>query len=127
MPLSGATPARGAGALNGGCYTVALVSAFTTSTGAVAETYGQTGFSLGSFTSGVATLTFPKSFKFLEGRGVHNTDDATASSRFELVVRDVDLAAGTAVVRLVEGDAGATDSSHTAPTGVLKLVLTVGE
>lgn len=95
MPLSGASPARGAGALKGGCYTVGFV--FTLSSGAVTMTYGQQGFTVGTFTNGEATLSFPKHFKFLSGFGNANTYVSnTAGSVHDLRVSQVDLAAGTA-------------------------------
>jgi hypothetical protein len=124
----GATPAFGAGAVRSGACMVAIQGTFTTSTGVFAAT-GETlrEYTLGSFTSGVATLTFPKHLSFLHGWGEHNTDNSSAASRYRLRVVTVDLAAGTASVRIVRESDGATDTSHAAPTGTLKLLLWTGE
>jgi len=127
LPI-GATPAFGAGAVRGGCTIVAIQGTFTTSTGAFAAT-GEPNreYSLGSFTAGVATLTFPKHLSFLHGSGTHNTDSATEALRHLLTVRNVDLAAGTAVVRLIQEDDASEDADHSAPTGTLRLVLFTGD
>lgn len=127
LPI-GAVPAFGAGALRGGPCIVAIQGTFTTSTGVFAAT-GETNreYSLGSFTSGVATLTFPKSLTFLFGQGEHNTDNSSAASRFYLRVATVDYTLGTATVRLIKESDGTTDTTHAAATGTLKLVLTTGD
>jgi hypothetical protein len=125
--IQGASPAFGAGAVDGGCAIGALYGTFTTSTGAFSQTRGPAGFTLGSFTSGVATLTFPTHLKFLYAFGHHNTDSATEAARHSLVVRDVDLTLGTATVRLVQDDSEAEDADHSVATGILKLVLIIGE
>lgn len=126
LPI-GASQAFGAGALSGGPCTVAIEGTFTTSTGAFAATKAPREYSLSSFTSGVAALTFPKHLRFLFGLGQHNTDNSSAASRYSLRVATVDLAAGTAVVRIVRESDGATDTSHAAPTGTLKLLLWTGD
>ena len=127
LPI-GATPAFGAGAVRGGCTIVAIQGTFTTSTGAFAAT-GEPNreYTLGSFTAGVATLTFPKHLSFLWGVGSHNTDSATEALRHNLEVRGIDLAAGTATVRLVQADDDSEDADHSAPTGTLNLVLFTGD
>lgn len=123
----GATPAFGAGAIRKDPQIICIQGTFTTTTGVFAAT-GEPikGYSLGSFTSGVATLTFPKDLTFLYGTGHHNTDSATEASRFNLQVRDVSYALGTATVRLTLASDDTEDSSHAAPTGTLKLVLFTG-
>lgn len=126
LPI-GASPAFGGGAIRKDPAIVCIQGTFTTSTGVFAAT-GEpiSGYSLGSFTAGVAALTFPKDLTFLHGFGIHNTDSATEASRFKLDVRDVSYADGTAVVRLVRVSDDAEDSAHAAPTGTLKLVLITG-
>jgi hypothetical protein len=126
LPI-GAAPAFGGGAIRKDPAIVCIQGTFTTSTGAFAAT-GEPikGYSLGSFTAGVATLTFPKSLTFLHGFGTHNTDSATEALRHHLEVRAVDYAAGTAAVRLVQADDNSEDADHSAPTGTLKLVLITG-
>ncbi len=127
MSAIGATPAFGAGAIRKDPTTVCIQGTFTTATGVFAAT-GEPikGYTLGSFTAGVATLTFPKDLTFLHGFGTHNTDSATEALRHHLEVRAVDYAAGTATVRLVQADDNSEDADHSAPTGVLKLVLITG-
>lgn len=125
--IPGASPAFGAGALDDSCTIVGIQGTFTTSTGAFTATRTPTGYSLGDFTSGVATLTFPKHLTFLQGWGIHNTDSATEAERHLLTVRDVDYSAGTATVRLIQEDDASEDADHSAPTGTLRLVLFVGD
>lgn len=121
------SPAFAAGAIENGGSLGVLFGTFTTSTGAFSQTKAPRGFTLGSFTSGVATLTFPKHLSFLFSFGHHNTDSATEALRHSLVVRDVDLALGTATVRLVQDDTEAEDADHSVATGVLKLILIYGD
>ena len=127
LPI-GAVVSHGAGAMRSGPCVVALQGTFTTSTGVFAAT-GESlkEYSLSSFTSGVATLSFPKHLSFLAGWGMHDTDNASAASRFTLRIGTVSLSAGTAVVRLIKESDGTTDTSHAAPTGTLKLALWTGE
>lgn len=127
MPQPRSSPAFGAGAIANGPTLGALYGTFTTSTGAFSQTSGPSGFTLGSFTSGVATLTFPTHLAFLFAFGHHNTDSATEASRFELKVRDVSLTLGTATVRLCLSSDDSEDAAHAAPTGVLKLILVYGD
>lgn len=122
MPISTASPARGAGALSQGCYHVGMT--FTTSSEAVTETLGQTGFSVGDFSTGVATITFPKHFKFLAGVCHVNTDNASAASRQNMELRNINLSAGTATLRVTDSASGATEA---AANGTYRLVLTCGE
>jgi hypothetical protein len=127
LPI-GATPASGAGAVRKDPCTVCIQGTFTTSTGAfVATGEPLAEYSLGSFTAGVAALTFPKHLTFLHGFGTHNTDSATEALRHHLEVRNVNYAAGTAVVRLVRADYNTEDADHSAPTGTLKLVSITGD
>lgn len=126
MTTQGASPAFGTGAVDGGLEIGAIYGTFTTSTGAFSQTRGPKGFTLGSFTSGVAALTFPTHLHFLYAFGHHNTDSATEAERHSLVVRDVDLTAGTAVVRLVQDDSEAEDADHSVGTGILKLIIISG-
>lgn len=116
-------PVSAGGALETGANIGTITASFTTSTGAVSVTKAPKGFSLGSFTSGVATLSFPKSFSFLDGWGKHTTDSATAADRRSLLVNTVSLADGTAQVRLILDSDGSTDTSHTIGTGTLVLHL----
>jgi hypothetical protein len=123
MPVSGSVNCWASGALRtGGNYGV-LTGTFTTSTGAFSQTSGPAGVTLGSFTSGVATLTIPKTFGFLDGWGKHAADSATAANRRSLLLNTVDLAAGTAQVRLILDSDGSTDTTHSIGTGVLTLHL----
>ena len=123
----GSAPGLGGGAIRKDPCTVAIQGTFTTSTGVFAAT-GEplSGYSLGSFTSGVATLTFPKDLTFLQAFGEHNTDNSSAASRYSLRVVTVNYSAGTASVRLVRESDGATDTGHAAPTGTLRLVMVTG-
>jgi len=124
----GARPASGAGAVAKDCQIVGITGTFTTSTGVFAAT-GETcrEYTLGSFTAGVAPLTFPKHLTFLSGFGYHNTDSATEAARHRLTVRAVNLAAGTAVVRLTQEDDDSEDADHSAATGTLFLTLFTGD
>ena len=128
MMPNGSTQAFGGGAIRKDPCTVCIQGTFTTSTGVFTAT-GEPNreYSLGSFTAGVATLTFPKHLSFLHGSGTHNTDSATEALRHLLTVRNVDLAAGTAVVRLIQEDDASEDADHSAPTGTLRLVLFTGD
>lgn len=112
MPLSGASPARGAGALKGGCYTVGLVFTHTASTGAVSVSQGQTGFGVTASSAGTVSLTFPKSLRFLAGFA-----SQSGSTQGGAEVVSVDLAAGTASL-VFGGDPG---------TCTVYLTLVVGE
>jgi len=127
MMPNGSTPAFGGGAIRKDPCVVCIQGTFTTSTGVFTAT-GEpvNGYSLGSFTAGVATLTFPKDLTFLHGFGTHNTDSATEALRHHLEVRNVSYSAGTATVRLVQADDNTEDADHSAPTGTLKLVLITG-
>ena len=127
MMPNGSTQAFGGGAIRKDPCTVCIQGTFTTSTGVFTAT-GEpvSGYSLGSFTAGVATLTFPKDLTFLHGFGTHNTDSATEALRQHLAVRNVSYSAGTATVRLVQADDNTEDADHSAPTGTLKLVLITG-
>lgn len=123
MSQARGVPVSGGGALETGANVGSIVGTFTTSTGAFSQSKGPKGFSLGSFTSGVATLSFPTSLSYLSGRGAHDADSATAANRRSLVVTAVDLSAGTATVRLALDSDGSTDTSHTIGTGTLRLDL----
>ena len=124
MPAPRATPAFGAGP--GGAMTrVIITGTFTTSTGAVAITSAPTGYSLGSFSSGIATLSFPKSLGHLSGRGELAIADASPANTRSLKVRTVSLSAGTASVYLVKDSDGTTDTTHTIGTGAFRLMLDV--
>lgn len=122
--LTGATPARGAGALKEGCNIVGLE--FTTASEVVSMVSGkgQTGFSLGNFSTGVATLSFPKHLKFLAVSGYANTDSATPANVQKLVVSNVSYSAGTATVRCVDA---VTEATEAIANGTYRLVLFVGE
>lgn len=117
--LSGASPARGTGALAKGLTTVGLVIAYTKSGDGLEVTKGQTGFAVAStLTSGVAALTFPKHFSFLAGYG------GSTEGRF-LVVDDINLAAGTASINVVTTAGGAV--AEPAADDVFYLALSCGE
>lgn len=124
MPPPRATHAFGAGP--GYAYTrVIITGTFTTSTGVVSSVVAPPGYSLGSFTSGVATLTIPKHLGHLSGRGYFDVDSATASSRRSLVINTIAISSGTAKVRLVLDSDGSTDTSHTIGTGAFYIALDV--
>lgn len=122
MGLNGASPARGAGALRGGCYIVGLE--FTTSSEAVTSVSGQTGFTVGDFTAGVAALTFPKHFRFLHGHGNDDDTVTTGAARQKLLLSAIDYAAGTAVLQCVDGDAG---DDEAIADDTYRLILYCGE
>lgn len=110
MPsASGAAPLFGAGALKNKNAELVMLE-FTTSSEAVTSVKGQNGFTVGDFSTGVATLSFPPVYDSVCGIGVVNTDNATASSRQELLVNNVDEAAGTATLRVVDSGSGATEA-----------------
>jgi hypothetical protein len=121
--LSGAMLLFGAGALTKG--QIAGLE-FTAASEVVTEVSGKwhSAITLSDFATGVATLTFPKHFKFFAGLGFVNTDNATASSRQALLVNNVDLSAGTATVRCVDSSNGATEAIG---NGTYRLVLAMGE
>lgn len=101
MPGSGAAIAYGsgmAGSENGNLETVVIVGSYTTSTEAYSETKGQTGWSIGTFSSGQATLTFPTHLSALGGFGCTSIDN-----RF-LVLSTIDLSAGTATLNFQTND-----------------------
>lgn len=124
MPTQRATPAFGTGP--GGALTrVVITGTFTTSTGAVSSVVAPPGFTLGNFTSGVATLSFPKSLGHLSGLGAFDLDSATAANRRTLLVNTVSLTAGTATVRLILDSDGSTDTTHTIGTGAFRIALDV--
>lgn len=127
LPI-GAVPAFGAGAIRGGPCLVSILGTFTTSTGAFAAS-GEPNreYSLSSFTSGVATLTFPKHLSYLSGWGEHDAAASSPANTRSLKVRGVNLAAGTASVYLVLDSDGTTDTSHTIGTGLLRLNLITGD
>ncbi len=127
LPI-GAKPAFGAGAIAAGPCAVAIAGTFTTSTGVfVASGEPNREFSLSSFTSGIATLTFPKWISYLSGWGEHDLADASPANTRSLKVRTVNYAAGTAAVYLVKDSDGTTDTSHTIATGILRLNLITGD
>jgi hypothetical protein len=121
MSQARGVPVSGGGALETGANVGSIIGTFTTSTGVFTQTKGPKGFTLGSFTSGVATLTFPTSLSYLNAWGQHDTDSATAANRRSLRVGTVSLSAGTATVRLILDSDGSTDTSHTIGTGTLRL------
>jgi hypothetical protein len=124
MPVSRATHAFAVAP--GGAYTrVVITGTFTTSTGVVSSVVAPPGFSLGNFTSGVATLSFPKSLGHLSGRGSFDIDSATAANRRSLLVNTVALSSGTATVRLVLDSDGSTDTTHSIGTGAFRIALDV--
>lgn len=100
-----------------------LLLEFTAASEVVTEVRGQTGWTIGDFSTGVATLSFPANFRSLTGIGVPNTDNATASSRQDLLVRAVDESAGTATLRVVDAGSGATEA---IADGTYYLVMFVG-
>jgi hypothetical protein len=124
MPVSRATHAFASAP--GGAYSrVVITGTFTTSTGVVSSVVAPPGFSLGNFTSGVATLTIPKSLGHLSGRGYFDVDSSTAANRRSLLVNTVAISSGTANVRLVKDSDGTTDTTHTIGTGAFYLTLDV--
>jgi hypothetical protein len=124
VPFSGASPARGAGALAGGLSVVAIEFTTTSEAVTVVSGKGHEDISLGDFSTGVATLTFPAHVKFLSAIADANTDNATASSRQDLLVRTVNYTAGTATVRCVDSASGATEA---IADGTYRLTLLMGE
>lgn len=127
LPI-GATVAHGAGAVRKDPAFVCIQGTFTTSTG-VFTVSGEPlkEYSLGSFTSGIAPLTFPKHLNYLSGWGEHVVADASPANTRSLKVRSVNLAAGTASVYLVLDSDGTTDTTHTIGTGVIRLNLLTGD
>lgn len=124
----GARPFSGAGAVRKDGALVTIQGTFTTSTGVFAATGEPLDeYSLGSFTSGIAALTFPKHLSYLDGFGSHSAADASPANTRSLKVRAVDLAAGTASVYLVLDSDGTTDTTHSIGTGTLRLNLVTGD
>lgn len=123
MPLDGAAPARGAGAIRS-LTTVGIEFTAASEAVTVVSGKGQKGFTLGDFSTGVATLTFPKQLSFLAGVGHVNTDNATASSRQDLIINNVSYTNGTATVRCVDSGSGATEA---IADGTYRLVLSCGD
>ena len=123
MGLSGSAWSRGGGALRE-LTTVGIE--FTTSSEAVTVVSGkgQRGFTVGNFSTGVATLTFPDHISFLAGVGHANTDSATAGSRQVILVNNVSYANGTATLRCTDGADGDTEA---IANGTYRLVLQCGE
>jgi hypothetical protein len=124
----GARPFSGGGAVRKDGTLVCIQGTFTTSTGVFAASGEKLPeYTLGSFTSGIAPLTFPKHLSYLDGFGSHAAADASPANTRSLKVRAVNLAAGTASVYLVLDSDGTTDTSHTIGTGVLRLNLITGD
>jgi len=124
MPLNGASPARGAGALKGGCYMVGIEFTTASEVVTVVSGSGQTGFTVGDFSTGVGSLTFPKHFKFLTGYGNDDDTVTTGAARQKLVLSAIDYTAGTAVLSCVDG---ATGNDEAIADDTFRLVLVVGE
>lgn len=118
MGLSGAAPARGAGALRR-LTTVGLVIAYTKSGDGLEVTRGQQGFSAGAtLSSGVGTLTFPPQLSFLAGYGSTGEDGKSVR------VHNVDLDAGTASFTVLSSSGAAEEP---AANETIYLVLECGE
>ena len=64
----------------------------------------------GDFSSGVAAVTFPKCKKAIPFPGLSNTDNASSTSRLRMELFTIDANAGTASLRSVDENNGATEN-----------------
>lgn len=96
MPITGAAPARGAGDTRE-LTTVGLIVSYTKSGDGLAVAKGHSDFAVGAtLSSGVGTLTFPKTLQFLSGYG------STSEADRNILVHTVDLSAGTASFNVID-------------------------
>jgi len=96
---------------------------YTVSSGNVTAVKQPRGWALGNFSSGVAALTFPKYFEQLfPFVGSEDTDNASATSRHQLLTKTVSLSAGTASVRCIDDNDGTTENPV---DGTIKLMFAV--
>lgn len=83
---------------------------YTVSSGAVTKVSAPAGWALGNFTAGVAALTFPGYYDgVLPFVGSENTDNASATSRHQLLTKTISVSAGTASVRCIDDNDGTTE------------------
>ena len=98
---------------------------FTVSSGTVTDVRVPVGWDLRNFRSGVAALTFPKHYNvFFPFEGQENTDSANATSRHRLMTKTIDVAAGTASVRVEDNNDGTTENPV---DGTFRLCYLVGD
>jgi hypothetical protein len=64
----------------------------------------------GDFSTGVAAVTFPKCKKAQPLGGESDTDNASSTSRHRMKLTAIDAAAGTATLRSVDENNGATEN-----------------
>jgi hypothetical protein len=96
---------------------------YTVASGTVTAVKQPKGWALGNFTAGVAALTFPKYFaQLFPFIGNEDTDNASATSRHQLLTKTVSLSAGTASVRCVDDNDGTTENPV---DGTIKLMFAV--
>jgi hypothetical protein len=64
----------------------------------------------GDFSTGVASVTFPKCKKAMQLSGESNTDNASSTSRHRMKLTAIDAEAGTATLRSIDENNGATEN-----------------
>ena len=102
-----------------------VVLEFTVASGVVTEVAFPVGWALADFSSGVAALTFPKHYnRMFPFEGQEDTDNANATSRHRLMTKTIDVAAGTASVRVDDGNDGTTENPV---DGTCRLAYLVGD
>lgn len=98
---------------------------YTVASGVVTAVQVPSGWALGHFSSGVAALTFPATYRvFFPFEGQENTDNASATSRHRLMTKTVSLTAGTASVRCEDNNDGTTENPV---DGTFRLAYLVGD
>lgn len=65
---------------------------------------------LADFSTGVAAVTFPKCKKAVALFGDSNTDNSSSTSRHKMKLTAIDATAGTATLRSVDENNGATEN-----------------
>lgn len=64
----------------------------------------------GNFSTGVASVTFPKCKKAVQVGGESNTDNSSSTSRHRMKLTAINAEAGTATLRSIDENNGATEN-----------------